>query len=148
MGPCNNGTFTLPEVDANGIPRNFPDVAKFYNTANFSQVIPSLAAQNIQPPCYDVCKKAVDAILQCQGFRSFGLNAGADPCLGLPTTNCAATIGPKGGASPTAGGAKPSTTAKAGASATPTSGASFVNVNVQTAASFVVMVASLFATLF
>ncbi|KAI8852982.1 hypothetical protein BC829DRAFT_383457 [Chytridium lagenaria] len=124
VGPCNGATFKLPTTDANGLPSNFSEVGAFYNNAKFAQVLPALERLNIQPPCYDTCNRAAKSILNCPALRSI-LNPNADPCEGLPTTNCAANVGPKGGALPPTARTTvaPTTTAAASASTTTTKSA-------------------------
>ncbi|KAJ3203065.1 hypothetical protein HDU67_010427 [Dinochytrium kinnereticum] len=93
MGPCNDATFTLPETDDQGIPKNFTAVSVFYNTAKFSQLIPSLRSQNILIPCYSACSNVAKAITSCSALTSLGVDPNADPCAGLPQEGCLDTTG-------------------------------------------------------
>ncbi|KAJ3295318.1 hypothetical protein HDU76_006875 [Blyttiomyces sp. JEL0837] len=91
LGPCNNATFVLPAT-TNGIP-DLTATANFYNTAKFAEVLPALAKLNVTPPCYDLCSNVAKSITTCPALSGLGINPAADPCAGLPTTNCATKIG-------------------------------------------------------
>ncbi|KAJ3201425.1 hypothetical protein HDU67_001356 [Dinochytrium kinnereticum] len=109
LGPCNGAKFSLPAVDASGTPTNLTEVGVFYNTAKFAEVVPALRSQNILPPCYETCNRAAKSIIACPSLRTI-LNSTADPCEGLPTTNCASTIGPKAGGGSLTTSTAPATT--------------------------------------
>ncbi|KAJ3103211.1 hypothetical protein HDU96_009380 [Phlyctochytrium bullatum] len=118
LGPCNNGGFTLPAVNATtGLPINIADVGTFYNNAKFGNVVPALRALGVKPPCYDLCANAAKSIVTCPALANI-ISSSADPCAGLPTTDCATSIGPGLLATISASASATTTSAAASAAAT------------------------------
>ncbi|KAI9345989.1 hypothetical protein DFJ73DRAFT_838350 [Zopfochytrium polystomum] len=132
LGPCNGATYKLPTVDATGTPTNFTEVLQFYGTAKFAQVLPALAKLGVQPPCYDLCSSVAKGIIGCSLFAT--INKTADPCEGLPTTNCVAALGPKAGAASSSGKAASSATITGTTTSAPPASASAASTSSKSAA--------------
>ncbi|KAJ3103208.1 hypothetical protein HDU96_009377 [Phlyctochytrium bullatum] len=92
IGPCYGASFVLPETDEQGVPKDFEQVKKFYNTAKLAEVVPALTKFGIKPPCYSACSSIARAITSCETMNRLGIDASADPCAGLPTTGCVDSV--------------------------------------------------------
>ncbi|KAI9184380.1 hypothetical protein H9P43_003433 [Blastocladiella emersonii ATCC 22665] len=84
LGNCNGLPWPLPKDE-----NDLPGVVNMYNTVNLAEFVPVAKAKGFPDKvlCYDECKASIDFIKSCPAAFK-GVKPDADPCAGLPTTNC------------------------------------------------------------
>ncbi|KAJ3199806.1 hypothetical protein HK099_003003, partial [Clydaea vesicula] len=86
MGKCYGATYTLPDVDANGVPTNPNQIGAFYNTAKFGELAQNFKDNKVPLPCYEDCHAAMQSVIDCPAMNALGVtgNVNETACTGFP----------------------------------------------------------------